>query len=252
MTTVCVVQARMGSSRLPGKVLKDLTPGETVLERVVTRLRRAATIDRIVVATTVDPADDAIAAACKAYGVDCTRGDTFDVLDRFVQTVRSCDAADVVVRVTADCPFVDPEVVDEVVTTLRDGGYDFVANRLPPPYRRTYPVGLDVEACTASALEEAWASTQEPHHREHVMPFLYEAGSDYSIRVIDLPEDYSGHRWTIDTPEDLTVARAIAAALGAEPFGWRAVLAATLADSSLEEANAGQSQKHVTEIDHRR
>ena len=252
MSTACIVQARMGSSRLPGKVLQELTPGETILGRVVQRLRRAETIDHLIIATTREVADDAIADACRHLGVACVRGDEFDVLDRYAEAIATVPDADVVVRVTADCPYVDPEVIDELVTTLSEQHLDFVANRLPPPYRRTYPIGLDVEVCTRAALETAWRDAAEPHHREHVMPYLYDEGAGFRIQVIDLPQDLSMHRWTVDTPEDLVVARRIAEVVGPEPFGWRKVLAVTLADPSIESANAGQVQKSVSDVDERR
>ncbi len=252
MTTVCVIQARMGSSRLPGKVLMDLTPGETILERVVQRLRRAETVDRIIVATTRDQGDDAIEQACHGLAVECVRGDTFDVLDRYVQAVATVEDADVVVRVTADCPFVDPEIVDSLVRTLRADQVDFIANRLPPPHERTYPVGLDVEVCTREALEEAGRRAEEPHQREHVMPYLYEHPGDFRIRVVDLPEDLAMHRWTVDTPEDLEVVRKIAEAVGPEPFSWRKVFDVTASDAGIEAMNAGQRQKLVTDVDERR
>lgn len=113
-------------------------------------------------------------------------------------------------------------------------------------------MGLDVEVCTRTALETASREAVEPHQREHVMPYLYQEGAGFSIRVVDLNEDLSSHRWTVDTPEDLVVARRIAEAVGLEPFGWRRVLDATLADASIESANAGQTQKSVSEVDERR
>jgi len=252
MSVMCIVQARMGSSRLPGKVLAEIVPGETVLERVVTRLRRAASVDHIVVASTVEIEDDAIAAACVEYDVACFRGSTFDVLDRFVQAAGTVPDADVIVRVTADCPFVDPALVDELVSELRQGSFDYVSNRLPPPHSRTFPVGLDVEVCTRESLETAWREATQAHQREHVTPFLYEQENAFRLKIVDLVRDLSHHRWTLDTPEDLAVVRALAEAVGSEPFGWEEILEATRKDPSIERANQGQSQKNVTDVDYRR
>lgn len=251
MSVLCIVQARMGSSRLPGKVLKDLTPGETVLERVVTRLRRAETIDQIVIATTSEEEDGAIAAACAGYRVTCFRGSTFDVLDRFIQAAGTVPDAEVLVRVTADCPFVDPGLVDELVRICVEGSFDYVSNRLPPPFERTFPVGLDIEVCTRESLETAWHEAKQSHQREHVTPYLYEHRDQFRVKVLDLPDDLSHHRWTLDTPEDLIVLRQLAEAVGPEPFSWEAVLAATRKDPSIEAVNRGQSQKIVTDVDHR-
>lgn len=252
MTTLGVIQARTGSSRLPGKVLMDLVPGESILERICRRLRRSTAVDRVVVATTKDPDDDEICQLCDRIGVDCFRGDTYDVLDRFVQTVASEPACDVVVRVTADCPFVDPEIVDSLVATLKKDGLDFISDCRPRPYRRTYPIGLDVEVCTREALERAGRLAELPYQREHVMPFIYENPSDFNVRVVDLPQDLSEHRWTVDTTEDLEVARRLAQAVGPEPFDWQRILAVAVADPDLESPNAGQKQKSVTEVDERR
>jgi spore coat polysaccharide biosynthesis protein SpsF len=157
----------------------------------------------------------------------------------------------VVVRVTADCPFIDPGIVDRLVRLRRERGADFVANRLPPPYPRTYPVGLDAEVCTAEALEVAWRDATAPAHREHVMPFLYESGERFSVVVDQLDEDLSGMRWTVDVPEDLAAVTAIDLACGPEPFDWLRVLAVVRADPELQRINSGFQQKHVSEVDSR-
>ncbi len=183
--TVAIIQARMASSRLPGKVLMDIA-GRPMLSFVVARASRSASVDAVVVATTTDPSDDAVVEYCESHGVDHTRGSQFDVLDRYYQTARHLGAG-TVVRITADCPAIDPQLIDEAVGTL-DGNvrehalmpqaqFDFVANRLPPPFHRTYPIGLDVEVCSFAALERAWEEGREAQHREHVMPYLYEGVS---------------------------------------------------------------------------
>jgi len=250
MTVLCIVQARFGSSRLPGKVLQSI--GElNMLERVLSRLQRSETIDEIVVATTVAPADSAVEAAAIAAGVKVVRGSEFDVLDRFHQALLGFPSSHIVVRVTADCPFIDPEVIDLVVRRLEESGSDFVANRLPPPYPRTYPVGLDVEVCTAAALERAWRDAVLPYHREHVMPFLYENRDSFAIEVLQLETDLSGYRWTVDTPEDLEAARELAKLAGPEPFGWRHVLATAVENPHIANINADASQKDVSHVDER-
>lgn len=169
---VAIIQGRMGSSRLPGKVLLDIA-GQPMLARVFTRTSRAAAVTETLIATTTEPADDPIAEYCDFSGVPFTRGSQFDVLDRYYQAARQFKA-EVVVRITADCPVIDPALIDDVVNTLLEDEYDFVCNRLPPPWSRTYPIGLDVEACTFAVLEKAWQEAKEPQHREHAMPYFYE------------------------------------------------------------------------------
>ena len=151
---VAIIQGRMSSSRLPGKILADIA-GQPMLQRVFARTSRSASVTETVFATTTDPTDDPVAEYCDFSGIPCTRGSQFDVLDRYHQAAKQTKA-DIVVRITADCPVIDPALIDDVVNTLLEDEYDFVCNRLPPPWTRTYPIGLDVEACTFKVLEEAW------------------------------------------------------------------------------------------------
>jgi spore coat polysaccharide biosynthesis protein SpsF len=169
---VAIIQGRMSSSRLPGKILADIA-GQPMLTRVFTRTSRAKTLDEVIFATTIDASDDPVAEYCDFSGIPFTRGSLFDVLDRYYQTAKQAKA-DVVVRITADCPMIDPALIDDAVNTLLEDEYDFVCNRLPPPWSRTYPIGLDVEACTFKVLEKAWKEAKEPQHREHAMPYFYE------------------------------------------------------------------------------
>ena len=140
---IAIIQGRMGSSRLPGKILADIA-GQPMLSRVYIRTSRAVTVTETVFATTTDSSDHPVAEYCDFGGIPFTRGSLYDVLDRYYQTANEFQA-DVVVRITADCPVIDPDLIDDAVNTLLDGGYDFVANRLPPPFGRTYPIGLDTE-----------------------------------------------------------------------------------------------------------
>ena len=154
---VAIIQGRMSSSRLPGKILADIA-GQPMLQRVFMRTSRAATVTETIFATTTDPSDDPVAEYCDFSGIPFTRGSLYDVLDRYFQTARGAKA-DYVVRITADCPVIDPSLIDDVVNTLsgsEDLKFDFVCNRLPPPYHRTYPIGLDTEACTFPAMKRAW------------------------------------------------------------------------------------------------
>jgi spore coat polysaccharide biosynthesis protein SpsF len=204
---VAIIQGRMGSSRLPGKVLKDIS-GKPMLAHVVERARRSNLVDHVIVATTTDESDRPIADFCKANGVTCVRGNIYDVLDRYYQAATAVEA-DIIVRLTADCPMIDPDIIDQVIQLFLDRDLDFAANRLPPPWKRTFPIGLDVEVCSFNALEQAWNEAIEKHEREHVMPYLYDVPGRFEIEVLNTEPDYGRYRWTVDTPEDLELARKV-------------------------------------------
>lgn len=259
MHIVAIIQARMSSSRFPGKVLLDIA-GEPMLARVVERARRARTVNQVMVATTTDLADDPVAAFCQQRGYSFIRGSLTDVLDRYYQAARASQA-DVIVRLTADCPVIDPDVIDATVSAFLGKAdnnsaepfiYDFVANRLPPPWKRTYPIGLDVEVCSFNALERAWKEADQPHQREHVMPFLYEKEGRFRIFVLDHSPDYGALRWTVDTPEDLELIRRIFSRFnGRDDFSWLEVLALFQREPELAQINAGVQHHHYKDVDAR-
>jgi spore coat polysaccharide biosynthesis protein SpsF len=260
----------MASSRLPGKVLLDIV-GQPMLARVVERARRARTVEQTVIATTVDVSDDPIERLCAERGYPCFRGSAYDVLDRYYQAARQF-GAEIVVRVTADCPVIDPELIDEVVMALLgeefmsgqwtvdssstfqpSTRYDFAANRLPPPWGRTYPIGLDVEVCTFSGLEIAWREARLPHQREHVMPFFYDNPERFRICLVNHDVDLSAYRWTVDTPEDLELLRQVYARFdGGDEFSWLDVLALFEREPELRQINARVQHKDYREVDERR
>lgn len=253
--TIAIIQARRASSRLPDKILLDLA-GEPLLVRVVERTRRAKALDCVVVATTTDPADDAVETLCQARGYACTRGSMQDVLDRYYQAARTYNAG-VVVRITADCPVIDPDVIDKTVLAFLGGEselpYDFAANRLPPPWGRTYPIGLDTEVCTFSALEIAWREATSAYQREHVMPFFYEQPQRFRILLVDYTEDLGSMRLTVDTPEDLELLRNVYARFdGRDDFSWLQVVALLEQEPNLAQINASIRHKHYRQVDSRR
>jgi len=196
MKTLIIVQARMTSTRLPGKVLLPLA-GEPMLTRLIERLRRVHRADGIVVATTTNTSDDPIAALCALLGVPCHRGSEHDVLSRYADAARLY-GADVVVRITSDCPLIDPALIDQTIAAYDEGGSDYVSNMLPP----TWPYGMAVEVFSAAALAQAHAEATQAAEREHVTPFLYWHPERYRLRNVASPVDLSHHRWTVDTPED--------------------------------------------------
>ena len=219
MTTLAVVQARAGSTRLPGKVLLPVG-GRPMLAFMLERLA-GTHVDQLVVATSTDVRDDAVADAASAAGVAVVRGSESDVLARFVAALDAYPA-DVVVRLTADCPLIDPALVDEVVTARAASGADYASNTLV----RTYPDGLDVEVLTAAALRTAAAEATDPAEREHVTPFVYRRPDRFHLLAVVGPESLGHERWTVDTAEDIERVRAIVAHLD-DPIGagWRAILA---------------------------
>lgn len=222
MKIAAVIQARMGSTRLPGKVFIDLS-GKPMLERVVNRVQRAVTLNSVIIATTVEPADAQIAEFCAARGWPCFRGSQDDVLDRYYQAavVHKLDA---VVRITSDCPLIDPVFVDSVVETFKrhQPGIDYVTNsRLEP---LTYPRGFDTEIMSFEALKRTWAEAKDQPEREHVTLYIYRHPETFNIYKVDNDISYSHMRWAIDTKEDLEFVRRIYDYFGHDGFSWRQVL----------------------------
>jgi spore coat polysaccharide biosynthesis protein SpsF len=250
LNIIAIIQARLASSRLPGKVLQDLG-GQPLLAWVVERSRRAGLLTDVVVATTDDPADDPIAGFCARRGYPFYRGSQFDVLDRFYQAARQFKA-DAIVRITADCPLIDPAEIDRVVGVFLESGADFACNRLPPPWKRTTPIGLDTEVCSFAGLEQAWKEAREKYEREHVMPYFYDVEGRFKVVVADLDQDLSHLRWTVDTPEDLELLRAVVTRYE-HPLEvtWREVLALFEREPELARINAAVRHKSGLDFDAR-
>lgn len=198
MKVVALVQARMGSTRLPNKVMKPIG-GIPMIELLLSRLSRVKGVDQIVVATSMDARNQPLAEHVRKLGYACEQGSENDVLDRFVQAARA-HQADVVVRITGDCPLVDPGLVDETIRRFKAAGVDYFSNVIPP----TYPDGLDIEVCAFKALEQAHRETSKPYDREHVTPYLRESGK-FSTASMQHSQNLSALRWTVDEPADFDV-----------------------------------------------
>lgn len=219
MKVVAIVQARMGSTRLPGKVMKPIG-GVPMIELLLARLARAREVDQIVVATSIDPGNQVLAEHVRKLGYACEMGSETDVLARYLQAARA-HRADVVVRVTGDCPLIDPELVDEVIRGFKASGVDYFSNTSPS----TYPDGLDTEVFSMAAFERAAAETSRPHDREHVTPYLRESGR-FSQASLQAAENHGTLRWTVDEPADFDVVTAVFAHFAPNiHFSWREVLA---------------------------
>lgn len=198
-----VLQARMSSRRLPGKVLEPVL-GEPMILRQVERLRRSQRLEGLVVATSSDPGDDPLVEVCHAHGLAVHRGSLEDVLDRVTAAARPY-APDAVVRLTADCPLADPDVIDGVVDAWREGGVDYAGNIDPP----TWPDGLDAEAIGYETLLDAAERAEAPDEREHVTLHIRRHPERYALRNVTAPRDRSHLRWTVDRPDDLAFVRAV-------------------------------------------
>jgi len=199
---VAVLQARMSSQRMPGKVLMPLG-GAPMILRQLERIAQAQ-LDAVVVATSTDASDDALWGVLSAAGHRVARGALADVLDRVYRAALAARATHVV-RLTADCPLIDPRIIDRVVAGHIAAGNDYTSNTLT----RTYPDGQDVEVATIAALERAWRECRDAEQREHVMPYLYRPGSGFRLGNVARDRDRSYYRVTVDFPEDLAVVRAI-------------------------------------------
>jgi len=209
MKTVAIVQARMGSTRLPGKVMMTAA-GDPLLEHLLMRLRRSKRADDIVVATTELEKDDPVASLAKRLGVNVWRGSEDDVLARYHGAALNA-SADAIIRVTGDCPLIDPAIVDLVASKFLDSQstIDYASNTL----ERTYPRGLDCEVFSFAALEEAHLKATDPMEREHVTPYIWRRPERFRIAQVTQDRDLSGHRWTVDTPEDFELVRRLLEAL---------------------------------------
>ena len=233
MNVVAIIQARMSSSRLPGKVLMPLA-GTPVLAHVVRRIRRCKTIHRVVVATSTDPSDDAIDAWCQLEAVACHRGSLHDVLDRYQQTAVATKA-DAIVRITADCPAVDPVIVDAVVRDFLAGSYDCYS------LGGEFPDGLDCTVFAASALARAWREAILPSEREHVGPYIEKHPEWFHVGALLRFSGQQHHRWTLDEPRDFDFLQAVFGHLhreGQPPFSADDVLALLQREPELIRLNS--------------
>lgn len=203
MSTLAIVQARMTSTRFPGKVLAPLA-GKPMVLRQLERIQRARTLDAVVVATSSDPSDDELAAVIERAGVPVVRGSLDDVLARFIAAI-DVFGPDTVVRLTADCPLTSPAVIDLVVNAFRASDADYTSNTMTP----TYPDGLDVEVVKAAVLREVASIATDPAEREHVTLGVYRRHDHYRIENVTAERDLSSLRWTVDTPDDYAFVRGV-------------------------------------------
>lgn len=207
---VAIIQARTGSSRLPNKVLMDLS-GKPVLIQLVERLKFSKKIEKIIIVTTVKTNDNVIEKLCYDNGIECFRGSEEDVLDRYYQAYRkfNLSEADILLRITGDCPLIDPELVDQVIQFYSEGAYDYVSNAIEP----TFPDGLDTEVFNGKILAQSWEKSCLKSEREHVTAYIRNQKDKYKIGSFKGKVNLSGLRWTLDEVEDYEFIKEIYAAL---------------------------------------
>jgi len=222
--------------------MRDLG-GETVLARVVRRLRRANLIGELVIATTHSPADDLIVEECRRLSVCFFRGEEKDVLDRYYRAAQSV-SAEAVVRITSDCPLIEPETTDMTIRAFVEKRPDYASNAL----QRTYPRGLDTEVMTYAALARTWREAHQFYQRSHVTPYIYENPEKFELLSVTGDADYSTYRWTLDTAEDLEFIRAVYGHMGNDDgFHWADALALLRREPDLLELNRHVTQKTLQE-----
>jgi spore coat polysaccharide biosynthesis protein SpsF len=202
---LAILQARVSSSRLPGKVLKPIC-GRPMLQHQLDRVRRARSVDGFIVATSTEPSDDGIAALCESASVPCFRGSLHDVLDRYYQAALPF-RPEYIVRLTGDCPLADPDLIDRVVAFMIAGGYDIAGAAT------TFPDGLDVEAMRFDVLEQAWREAVKPSDREHVSLYIVRQPDRFRVGGCHSDVNLSHMRWTVDEPEDFELVSRIYEAL---------------------------------------
>ncbi len=230
--TIGIIQARMGSTRLPGKVLAEVG-GHPMLRHVVTRASKAQKLESVLVATTTDRSDDPVESFCRATGIPVFRGSVDDVLERYYRAARSVSAQSIA-RITGDCPLIDPGLIDEVVSLFLERSYDYASNVHPP----TYPDGLDTEVFSFAALERAFEEARLPSEREHVTSYMVNHPELFRLGAVRCDRDYSHMRWTVDEAEDLAFVRAVFDEMKSEAFGMRDVIALLEEKSELAAINA--------------
>ncbi len=233
MTTAVIVQARLGSSRLPGKVLLPLAGG-TVLAEVLRRCRAISDADVVVCAVPDGTADDPVAEEGERCGAIVTRGHETDVLDRYLRAAEAV-AADVVMRVTSDCPLIDPEVCGDVLNLRATENTDYACNNLPP----SFPHGLDCEAFTRDALQKAWSEGKGQDDREHVTPWLRRAPNIRRVALQGPGGEVARMRWTLDFPEDYEFLKSTFALLPSAPAipAWKEIVRLLAANPGLAKIN---------------
>ncbi|OAT80984.1 acylneuraminate cytidylyltransferase [Bacillus sp. MKU004] len=241
MKIVGIIQARMGSTRLPGKIMKKVND-KSLLDYQLERVKRSNILDEIVIATTTKEHDDFIVEFCENQKTKVYRGSEDNVLERYYYAAKEANA-DIVVRMTSDCPLIDPEIIDHVISNYLDSDFDYVSNT----QIRTYPRGMDTEVFSFSVLEQAYLNAKKEYEKEHVTPFIYLNPSIYSIGQVENNQDYSKYRLTVDTPEDFKLISILIEKLYVDDkmFGLKKIISILQEEPHLYEINKYIEQKKL-------
>ena len=214
MTVGIIVQARMGSTRLPGKVLMNADRADTLLDYSIAQLKKCQYVDKIIIATSILERDDVIEQHCNNIGIDVFRGSEKDVFDRHYQCAKTFSLS-TILRIPSDKPLIDPKIVDLVIQNFDSDKFDYIANFQVTEengslvYRSTYPSGTEVEIMSLETLEKTWNEATTLDEKEHVTPYVYLNPDKFKIKILDLEQDLSGYRWSLDYENDLKVIREI-------------------------------------------
>jgi spore coat polysaccharide biosynthesis protein SpsF (cytidylyltransferase family) len=238
----CIIQARMGSTRLPGKVMLKLDKENPALYYVLKQLQSSKLLEKLVVATTILDEDDAIDDYAKFMGVDVFRGDANDVLDRYFQCAKKF-LFSTIVRITSDNPLIDPTIVDDMIKKFTSNSYDYLTNSRV----RTFPYGTEVEIFTFKALEKAWKNAKKPSEREHVTPYFYNNPDQFKIFNVENSTNTSNLRWTIDRQNDLILVKSIVSKIKKRPILMTDILELFSQEPKLFEINKDQTKNEVYE-----
>jgi|SaaInlStandDraft_6_1057023.scaffolds.fasta_scaffold07614_2 spore coat polysaccharide biosynthesis protein SpsF len=228
----CIIQARMGSTRLPGKVMKKIDEENPVLYYVLKQLQFSTLLEKMVVATTILDEDDVIENYVKNMGIDVFRGNTNDVLDRYFECAKKF-SIDIIIRITADNPLIDPIMVDDMIKKFTTNSYDYLTNA----HVRTFPYGTEVEIFTFEALERAWKNAKKPSEQEHVTPYFYNNPNHFKIFNIENSTNTSNLRWTIDRQNDLILVKLIVSKIKKRPILMTDILELFSREPKLFEIN---------------
>ena len=228
----CIIQARMGSTRLPGKVMKIIDTKNPSLQYTINQLQNCKTLDKIIVATTDFSEDDVIVNHLENTGMDIFRGSSDDVLDRYFQCAKHYGLSSIL-RVTADCPLIDPEIVDHGINIFLSENYDYVTNTSP----RSFPDGNETEIFSFNALKKAWENAKLPSEREHVTPYFRNNEQDFKIKNFEHTSNLSNLRWTVDFPEDLELVKILISKIQSRPIHLKDILKLLNSEPKLLEIN---------------
>ena len=240
MTTGCIIQARMGSTRLPGKVLMKLDKQNTVLDYVIQQLKHCKNIEKIIIATTSLKEDDIIETFGKNNNILYFRGNSLDVLDRYYQCAKLHNLT-IIIRITADNPLIDPNIVEKVLTKFKSHSYDYISNTVV----RSFPYGIETEVFSFDALEKAWNNAKNDNEREHVTPYFYNNPKKFKVYNIKNQNDLSSLRWTVDQIEDFTLVKNIISKIDKRPILMDDIVSLLTKEPDLLAINKNVQHNHL-------